>query len=357
MSIEAENPESAQSKHLLLGTVSFTVCFAAWGLISAFAPRFRQQFHLSATQTAFLVAVPVLLGALARIPIGMLADRFGGRVVFTVLMLFVAVPVALVPAATSYRNLLVVAFLLGMAGSSFAVGVGYVSRWFSMESQGSALGVYGLGNIGQSAAVFLGPVVAAAYGYRSVYWGMSVILLVWAGVFVVLARNAPHAARPKGLSEMLGVLAREPLAWALAAFYFLTFGGFVAFSIYLPTLLRDQFGLKTRGCRFPNSWIRCAGHALPPARWLAIRPHWRIASSFMDSARSGCLRIVARCAVDASIHRWSARMRRLARHRQWRCISACASIFPNPTSHGHRTGGRDGRDGGILPAFASRRVS
>ena len=78
-SIEAENPGSAQSKHLLLGTVSFTVCFAAWGLISAFAPHFRQQFHLSATQTAFLVAVPVLLGALARLPIGMLADRFGGR--------------------------------------------------------------------------------------------------------------------------------------------------------------------------------------------------------------------------------------------------------------------------------------
>jgi MFS transporter, NNP family, nitrate/nitrite transporter len=161
-SIEAENPESAQRKHLLLGTISFTVCFAAWGLISAFAPHFRQQFHLSATQTAFLVAVPVLLGALARIPIGMLADRFGGRAVFTVLIFFVAMPVALVPAATSYRNLLIVGFLLGMAGSSFAVGVGYVSRWFSMESQGSALGVYGLGNIGQSAAVFLGPLVAAA---------------------------------------------------------------------------------------------------------------------------------------------------------------------------------------------------
>jgi len=174
----------------------------------------------------------------------MLADRFGGRVVFTVLMFFVAVPVALVPASTTYKDLLVVAFLLGMAGSSFAVGVAYVSRWFSMESQGSALGVYGLGNIGQSAAVFLGPVVAAAYGYRAVYWGMSIILLVWAVLFVIFARNAPHAARPKGLSEMLGVLAREPLAWALAAFYFLTFGGFVAFSIYLPTLLRDQFGLR-----------------------------------------------------------------------------------------------------------------
>ncbi len=206
--------ENSQRRHLLLGTISFTVCFAAWGLISAFAPVFRQKFHLSATQTAFLVAVPVLLGALARIPMGMLADRFGGRVVFAILMFFVAAPVALVPFVASYRNLLLVAFLLGMAGSSFAVGIGYVSRWFSMESQGSALGVYGLGNIGQSAAVFLGPVVAATFGFRTVYTGMSIILIVWAVVFVAFARNATQITRPKGLSEMLGVLGREPLAWA-----------------------------------------------------------------------------------------------------------------------------------------------
>jgi NNP family nitrate/nitrite transporter-like MFS transporter len=267
-----EHSQGSQNRHLLLGTVSFTVCFAAWGLISAFAPQFRQQFHLSATQTAFLVAVPVLLGALARLPIGMLADRFGGRSVFTVLMFFVAVPVALVPAATSYRNLLIIGFLLGMAGSSFAVGIGYVSRWFSMESQGSALGVYGLGNIGQSAAVFLGPVVAAAYGFRAVYWGMSVILLVWAGVFVIFARNAPQTARPKGFSEMLGVLAREPLAWALAALYFLTFGGFVAFSIYLPTLLRDQFGLKPADAGFRTAgFVVLATLCRPLGGWLSDR--------------------------------------------------------------------------------------
>ncbi|MGC2185705.1 MAG: MFS transporter, partial [Terriglobales bacterium] len=266
------HPQDSQKRHLLLGTVSFTVCFAAWGLISAFAPRFRQQFHLSATQTAFLVAVPVLLGALARIPIGMLADRFGGRAVFTVLMFFVALPVALVPYATSYQNLLMVAFLLGMAGSSFAVGVGYVSRWFSLESQGSALGMYGLGNIGQSAAVFLGPVVAAAYGFRTVYWGMSIILLVWASAFVIFARNAPQTARPTGLSEMLGVLAGEPLAWALAALYFLTFGGFVAFSIYLPTLLRDQFGLKPADAGFRTAgFVVLATLCRPLGGWLSDR--------------------------------------------------------------------------------------
>src|SRR6516225_2880018 len=108
-----ESSQNPQKRHLLLGTISFTVCFAAWGLISAFAPSFRQRFHLSATQTAFLIAVPVLLGALARLPIGMLADGFGGRAVFSILMSFVAVPVPLVPYANSYQSLLVVAFLLG----------------------------------------------------------------------------------------------------------------------------------------------------------------------------------------------------------------------------------------------------
>ena len=263
---------SSQRRHLLLETISFTVCFAAWGLISAFAPVFRQNFHLSATQTAFLVAVPVLLGALARLPMGMLADRFGGRVVFAALMLFVAAPVALVPSAASYRNLLVVAFFLGMAGSSFAVGVGYVSRWFSMENQGSALGVYGLGNIGQSAAVFLGPVVAVAFGFRTVYTGMSIILIVWAVVFAALGRDATQTTRPKGFSEMLAVLGREPLAWLLSAFYFLTFGGFVAFSIYLPTLLRDQFGLKPADAGFRTAgFVVLATLCRPLGGWLSDR--------------------------------------------------------------------------------------
>jgi MFS transporter, NNP family, nitrate/nitrite transporter len=267
-----EESQNLQKRHLLLGTISFTVCFAAWGLISAFAPSFRQEFHLSATQTAFLVAVPVLLGALARIPIGMLADRFGGRSVFTALMFFVAVPVALVPSAGSYENLLIVAFLLGMAGSSFAVGVGYVSRWYSMESQGSALGMYGLGNIGQSIAVFLGPVAAAAFGFRTVYLAMSIALLVWAAVFAAFARNAQQTARPKGISEMFGVLAREPLAWALAAFYFLTFGGFVAFSIYLPTLLRDQFSLKPADAGFRTAgFVVLATLCRPLGGWLSDR--------------------------------------------------------------------------------------
>src|SRR5262249_48264129 len=147
-------------RHIGLATVTFALCFAAWGLVAAFAPRFRTELGLSATATSFLVAVPVLLGSLARLPMGMLAHRFGARLVFPLLMLGVAGPVWMVPAAPTYSALLVTAFLLGMAGSSFAVGVGYVSRWTPKAQQGTALGVYGLGNMGQSAAVFLGPLLA-----------------------------------------------------------------------------------------------------------------------------------------------------------------------------------------------------
>jgi MFS transporter, NNP family, nitrate/nitrite transporter len=267
-----ENPRPSNNRHLALGTVSFAVCFAAWGLVSAFAPRFRELFSLSATQTAFLVAVPVLLGSLARLPAGMLADRLGGRAVFAVLMLLVAVPAWLVPEAGSYQGLLVIAFFLGIAGSSFPVGVGYVSRWTPAERQGSALGVYGLGNIGQSAAVFLGPLLAARIGWQPVYRGMAVLLVAWGVAFGLLARNAPSSARPKGIGDMLRVLTRERLSWVLSLFYFLTFGGFVAFSIYLPTLLRDQFSLKPADAGFRAAgFVVLATLLRPVGGWLADR--------------------------------------------------------------------------------------
>src|SRR5690242_702933 len=133
------------SFQLFLGTASFALCFAAWGLISAFAPQFRQLFSLTSTQSATLVAVPVLLGALARIPVGMLTDRLGARLVFSVLLAVCAVPAFCVPLAGTFPQLVAIGFFLGLAGSSFAVGVGYVSRWTPPAKQGSALGVYGLG--------------------------------------------------------------------------------------------------------------------------------------------------------------------------------------------------------------------
>jgi NNP family nitrate/nitrite transporter-like MFS transporter len=263
-------PFNRSAGQLALGTISFTLCFAAWGLISAFAPHFRSVMGLSAWHTALLVAVPVLLGSLARIPAGMLTDRLGGRVVFTLLFLLTAAATTFVPQAATYGSLLAVGFFLGLAGSSFAVGVGYVSRWFPPERQGSVLGVYGLGNIGQSAAVFLGPAIAAATGMNAVFHGATALLAAWAVLFFALARDAPRTSSPATLARMVSVLTRERLAWVLALFYFLTFGGFVAFSIYLPTLLRDQFGLSPTDAGFRAAgFIVTATLLRPVGGWLA----------------------------------------------------------------------------------------
>jgi NNP family nitrate/nitrite transporter-like MFS transporter len=258
------------NKQLTLGTVSLAVSFAAWGLISAFAPRFREVLHLTATQTALLVAVPVLLGSLARIPMGVLTDLYGGRPVFAVLMIVTAVPAYLIPTADSFGKLLALGFSLGLAGASFAVGAPFVSRWFPPAKQGVAVGIYGVGNMGLSAAVFFGPTLSKSIGWENVFRGMSAILVGWALVFALLARRSPVIAKSSSLGAMLGVLARERLSWVLSAFYFLTFGGFVAFSIYLPSLLKDQFGLTTA-----DAGLRTGGFVVlatlfrPVGGWLA----------------------------------------------------------------------------------------
>ena len=155
-----------------------------WGLVGAFGPIFRQTFHLSNMQAALLVVVPVLLGSVARIPAGMLTDRFGGRVVFTSLMILVAAAAAITPSTNSYEGLLAAAFFLGLAGSSFAVGVGYMAGWTPPQYQGSTLGIYGLGTIGQSAAVFLGPLAANVVGWQNVFYAGAGLLLIWACIFV-----------------------------------------------------------------------------------------------------------------------------------------------------------------------------
>ena len=257
---------------LVLATISFAVSFAAWGLIGALAPIFSDLYRLSASQTALLVAVPVLLGSLARLPMGMLTDRFGGRVMFTVLLAVSAVAAFVVPLSTSYESLVLAAFFIGLAGSSFAIGAAFVSRWTPPAMQGTALGVFGLGLLGQSAAVFGGAVAADRFGWQNVFRGVGVALLVWAVVFGLLARNKPGAARPAGLAAMFRVLRHERVAWWLGAFYFLTFGGFVAFSIYLPTLLRAQFGLAPADAGFRAAgFVVLATLMRPLGGWLADR--------------------------------------------------------------------------------------
>jgi MFS family permease len=151
------------------------------------------------------------------------------------------------------------------------VGVGYVSAWTPPDRQGAALGVYGLGNIGQSAAVMLGPLLAARVGMDAVFYAMAGLLVGWGLAWAVLARDAPGRAPFKGFAAVAAAM-RERLAWVLAAFYFLTFGGFVAFSIYLPVLLRDTFGLGLGDAGFRTAgFVVLATLTRPAGGWLADR--------------------------------------------------------------------------------------
>jgi NNP family nitrate/nitrite transporter-like MFS transporter len=233
------------SQALFLSTTAFAVSFAVWGLVAALAPTFAQIYGLSAKSKSLMIAIPVLLGSLGRLPAGMLADRFGGRRVFAALLLISAIPAIGIGLSTSYLQLLWLGVLIGIAGTSFSIGVSFTSRWFTKDQQGTALGIFGMGNIGQSVAVFGAPVLALwLSSWRPVFYIFAAVTLVWGVVFYLFARDAVSTVKPKTFRENLDVLRRSKLAWVLSLFYFLTFGGFVAFSIYLPTLLKDLFNLS-----------------------------------------------------------------------------------------------------------------
>ena len=236
---------TGSSRALFLCTTAFAVSFAVWGLLAALAPTFTQLYDLSGTEKSLMIAIPVLLGSVGRIFAGLAADKFGGRVVFTALLIFSAIPAVAIGFSTSFNQLLFFGLLLGVAGTTFPVGVGFTSRWFPPEKQGAALGVYGMGNIGQSIAVFGAPVLAALLGdWRTVFFIFAAVTFIWGIIFYLTARQSPTAVRPKTLAESLTPLKTSKIAWVLALFYFLTFGGFVALALYMPTLLREIFSLS-----------------------------------------------------------------------------------------------------------------
>ncbi len=242
---------------LALGTGAFAVCFAVFGSVSAMMPVLKKDLALTATQVSVAVAVPVLLGSLGRIPLGILTDRLGGRWVFVAVMAAAAMAAVGMGLVTEYWQLLACGFFTGMGLASFSVGVGFVSPWYPRAKQGSALGIYGAGNIGQSLAAFGSPMLAAAMGFAWGFWATAVLAAVWMVLFAALARNAPRTAGPsKGLADTLRPL-RDKASWRLSLYYFLTFGGFVAMSIYLPIFLTEMFGLEPR-----DAGLRTAGFVL-----------------------------------------------------------------------------------------------
>ena len=253
---------------LTLGTGAFAVCFAVFGSVSAMMPILKKMMHLDPLQVSIALALPVLLGSLGRIPLGMLTDRVGGRLIFGLVMACSIIPAFAMGWVHTYPALLVFGFLIGIALASFSVGVAFVSRWYPPEKQGTALGIYGAGNAGQSLAAFGAPVIVAWLGYRWGFWLFGTLTFAWLLLWLAFAKNAPVAARPKSFAETVAPL-KESKSWILSLYYFLTFGGFVAMSVYLPTFLTDMFkltpvdaGLRTAGFVLSATALRPVGGML-----------------------------------------------------------------------------------------------
>jgi NNP family nitrate/nitrite transporter-like MFS transporter len=253
--------------NLALATLAFTLCFAAWSLISPFAKTFKHDLHLSYTEALFLTAVPVVLGSLLRIPVGTLTDRFGGRLMFSLLLAFSALPAVLFGYAHSYWALIGAGFLLGVAGSSFAVGVPFSSNWYPSERQGFAIGVYGMGNIGTAIAFFSAPAIVNHWGRPALGWIVAAFLLAGAALVATTAHDAPTRRPPTHYREVLGAGWR---LYRLAFFYFITFGGFVALFLLLPTVLQDWFGYsKGEASARAAGFVIAATIARPAGGWVA----------------------------------------------------------------------------------------
>ena len=260
---------SGNAVQLALATGAFAVCFAAFGSVSALMPILRKSLGLSPVETSIALAIPVLLGSVGRIPLGMLTDRFGGRRVFIAVLAASVVAVAAMGWVGSYTALVVTGFFLGIALASFAVGVGFSSGWYPPEKQGTALGIYGAGNIGQSLAAFGAPFIARAFGVPWGFWTFAILAAAWLVLFAGAARDPQRAGPPRTFAQILAPL-RETGSWVLSLYYFLTFGGFVSMAIYLPTLLTEMFGMTPQeaGLR-AGGFVVLATALRPVGGWLA----------------------------------------------------------------------------------------
>jgi NNP family nitrate/nitrite transporter-like MFS transporter len=232
---------TGQTSALVFSTLAMIFAFTAWGILNPMAQEVEAQYGLSATQTSILLAVPVILGSIMRIPLGILSDKYSGRKVYTLTMLFTVLPLIGASFAETYAMLIFFAFFIGMGGTTFAIAITYVSGWYPKEKQGLVLGIAGVGNIGTAVASFLVPVLVATY---SVPWAFRIVAIgvaVMAIVFYFGTKEREQAGN-KTFKDSMEVL-KLGQTWLLSVFYFLTFGVFVAMGIYLPTLLQDLYDL------------------------------------------------------------------------------------------------------------------
>jgi NNP family nitrate/nitrite transporter-like MFS transporter len=263
------------TRALVLATTGFAINFWAWALLSPLGPRFKELLDLSSGQQALVVAVPVIVGSVGRVPVGALTDRFGGRVMFPIVSLATVVPVLFIGllGQDSFAGLLVGGFFLGIGGTAFAIGVPLVNAWFPPERRGFAIGVFGAGMGGTAISALTTVRLVTGVGDTAPFLITAVALVAYAVLARLFLRDAPGRVVPTtSVLSRLGAAARLPIAWQACVLYAIAFGGYVAFSVYLPAYLKTAYGLEQA-----DAANRMAGFVVlavvmrPVGGWLADR--------------------------------------------------------------------------------------
>lgn len=283
--------KSAQVRNLVLATWTSTICFWAWNMIGPMSTTYADTLHLSSSQASMLVATPILVGSLGRIVTGPLTDRYGGRALFIMVSLASIVPVLAVgfsAAADSYTMLLVSGFLLGIAGTVFAIGIPFAKSWYAANRHGFATGIFGAGMVGTALSAFFTPRFVHWFGLIPTHVIIAVALAATAGLCVVAMSESPvFTPNTEPVLPKLTAATTLGVTWEMSLLYAIVFGGFVAFSNYLPTYIKTIYGFSavdagTRTAAFALAAVvaRPIGGALSDR----IAPKWVVLASLGGTA-------------------------------------------------------------------------
>ena len=249
-------------------TTAFTVCFMVWMMFAVIGIPIKQALGLNETQFGVLVATPVLTGSLIRLPLGMWTDRFGGRIVFFILMLCTVIPIWMISWATAFWHFLVTGLFVGVAGGSFTVGIAYCARWFPKHRQGLAMGIFGMGNTGAAVTKLVAPTIVVAYGWAMVPKVYAVIMLITAVLFWFFTyTDESHTADAAQVTVKQQLMAlKDPTVWRYSQYYSIVFGGYVALSLWMTKYYISEYGfdikiaaLLAAGFSIPGGVLRAIG--------------------------------------------------------------------------------------------------
>ena len=268
---------------LASSTLSFTVCFMVWMMLGVVGIPLKQQLGLNETEFGVLAAMPVLTGSLVRVPLGIWTDRFGGRIVFFILMLSTVLPIYLMEFATAYWHFLVIGLFVGLAGGSFSVGTPYVARWFKKEQQGMAMGVFGAGNAGAAVNKFIAPALIAAGGWTLVPQVYASVMLVTAILFWFFSHHEPAHTTGKSVTftQQLKVLG-DRRVWRYSQYYSVVFGGYVGLALWMTKYYVGEYGFDIKSAAFlaacfslPGGFLRAMGGWMSD-KYGAYKTTWRV---------------------------------------------------------------------------------